>query len=142
MLFGRRERKIRRILIVEDEPLVAFDNEHYLTEAGYQVVGAVDSLADAIRALEEGDIQLVLCDVKLRGDGDGLDVARAASARGVHVLFVSGNCPIEAQSLSLGCLAKPYTDRMLKSALDALEIMLSGQPLKRVPPGLSPYEKT
>ena len=34
MLFGRHERTIRRILVVEDEPLVAFDNEHLLKEAG------------------------------------------------------------------------------------------------------------
>jgi DNA-binding response OmpR family regulator len=141
MLFGKRERKIRRILIVEDEPLVAFDNEHFLSEAGYEVVGAVDNLADAVQLLDEDSVQLVLCDVRLRGDGDGLDVARAAGERGVFVLFVSGNCPIEAQSLSLGCLAKPYTDKMLKSALEALELLLSGQPVKRVPPGLSLYEK-
>ena len=39
MLFGKRERLIRRILIVEDEPLVAFDNEYLLKDAGYEVVG-------------------------------------------------------------------------------------------------------
>ena len=82
MLFGKRERTIRRILIVEDEPLVAFDNEHMLSEAGYEVVDTVDNLADATRVILEQELDLVLTDIKLSGDGDGMDVARAArSAR-------------------------------------------------------------
>ena len=140
MLFGKRERAIRRILIVEDEPLVAFDNEHSLAEAGYEVVGTVDNLADAVRVLAEEEVDLVLSDVKLRGDGDGMDVARAAAARSVPVLFVTGNCPIEAQSLGVGCLAKPYSDKMLKTALDALDRKLRGIDVKRVPAGLSLYQ--
>ena len=81
MLFGKRERAIRRILIVEDEPLVAFDNEHLLRECGYEVVATVDTLADAVRVLGEEEVDLVLSDIQLNGDGDGMDVARAAGAR-------------------------------------------------------------
>lgn len=43
MLFGRRERRINRIMVVEDEPLVAFDNESMLQDAGYVVVATVDN---------------------------------------------------------------------------------------------------
>jgi DNA-binding response OmpR family regulator len=140
MLFGKRERAIRRIVIVEDEPLVAFDNEHLLREAGYEVVATVDSLAEAVRVLgEDDDVQLVLSDITLSGDGDGMDVARAAAAKGVPVLFVTGTCPEEARSLAIGCLAKPYSDRMLKNALEALDRKLRGEPVKRVPAGLSIY---
>ena len=140
MLFQKRERAIRRILIVEDEPLVAFDNEHLLRESGYEVVATVDSLADAVRVLgEEEDVHLVLSDITLAGDGDGMDVARAAAARGVPVLFVTGACPVEARALAVGCLAKPYTDRILKNALDALDRRLRGETVKRVPAGLSLY---
>jgi DNA-binding response OmpR family regulator len=141
MLFGKRERAIRRILIVEDEPLVAFDNEHLLREAGYEVVATVDSLAEAVRVIGEQEVDLVLCDVRLNGDGDGMDVARAAAAKGVPVLFVTGNCPAEARSLAVGCLVKPYTDRILRSALDALDRKLQGKPVKRLPSGLSLYEQ-
>jgi DNA-binding response OmpR family regulator len=141
MLFGKRERAISRILIVEDEPLVAFDNEYSLGEAGYEVVATVDSLAEAMRVLGGGDVDLVLSDIKLNGEGDGMDVARAAAARGVPVLFVTGNCPVEAQTLGIGCLAKPYTDKVLKAALDALDLKLQGKPVKRVPAGLKIYEQ-
>jgi DNA-binding response OmpR family regulator len=140
MLFQKRERAIRRILIVEDEPLVAFDNEHLLRETGYEVVATVDCLADAVRVLgEEEDIHLVLSDITLSGDGDGMDVARAAAAKNVPVLFVTGACPVEARTLAIGCLAKPYTDRMLKNALEALDRTLRGEAVKRVPAGLSIY---
>ena len=140
MLFGKRERAIQRIVIVEDEPLVAFDNEHMLREAGYEVVATVDNLAETTRLLGEEKIDLILSDIKLRGDGDGLDVARAAAAQGVPVLFVSGNCPMDAQTLGVGCLAKPYSERTLKNALRALERKLRGEPVTRLPPGLSLYE--
>jgi DNA-binding response OmpR family regulator len=141
MLFGKRERAIHRILIVEDEPLVAFDNEHSLADAGYEVVGTVDNLAEAVRVLGEEEIDLVLSDIALNGDGDGMDVARAAAARKVPVLFVTGNCPLEAQTVGIGCLVKPYSDKVLKSALEALDCVLQGKPVKRMPPGLKIYDE-
>ena len=141
MLFGKRERAIRRILIVEDEPLVAFDNEHLLRECGYEVVATVDTLAEAVRVLGEEEVDLVLSDIKLNGDGDGMDVARAAGARAVPVLFVTANCPVEARGLGLGCLAKPYTDKVLKGALEAVDRRLQGKRAKRLPAGLSLYEE-
>src|SRR4028118_820621 len=98
MLFGKRERAISRILVVEDEPLVAFDNEHLLQDAGYEVVGTVDSLDDARRLIEElEEIDLVLTDITLSGDGSGIEVAEAAFAKGVPVLFVTGSCPPNAK---------------------------------------------
>jgi DNA-binding response OmpR family regulator len=141
MLFGKRERAIHRILIVEDEPLVAFDNEHLLRECGYEVVATVDTLADAVRVLGEEEVDLVLSDIQLNGDGDGMDVARAAGARQVPVLFVTAHCPVEAHGLGMGCLAKPYTDKVLKGALEAVDRKLLGKKVKRLPAGLSLYEE-
>ena len=141
MLFSKRERHIRRILVVEDEPLVAFDNEYQLSDAGYEVVGTVDNLADATKLIEAEPIDLILSDIKLSGDGDGLDVARAAAAKKIPVLFVTGSAPDGAQALAVGCLAKPYTDKGLKAALQSVDQKLSGKTLKKLPPGLSLYEQ-
>jgi two-component system, response regulator PdtaR len=141
MLFGKRERMIRRIMIVEDEPLVAFDNEYMLKDAGYEVVATVDSLAAARNVIEKEPLDLVLTDIRLNGDGDGTGVARAARARGVPVLFVTGHCADEAQALALGCLAKPYSERVLKGALDALDRHLQGRRLKKLPAQLTLYEQ-
>ncbi len=143
MLFGKRERSISRILVVEDEPLVAFDNEHLLQEAGYEVVATVDNVEAARAAIEsEGEaIDLVLTDIKLAGEGDGTDVARIAGERGVPVLFVTGFCPEEAQSLAIGCLAKPYSSGVLRAALDCLEDVMRGKAVRKLPPQLSLYER-
>jgi DNA-binding response OmpR family regulator len=140
-LFGKSEKIIRRILIVEDEPLVAFDNEHFLTEAGYKVVATVDTLADAKRKMMEEHVDLVLSDLRLRGEGDGTDVARFAAERQIPVLYVTGFRPSTTQGLAVGCLAKPYTDKMLLSALTTLETHLAGKKVRRLPPGLTLYRQ-
>ena len=141
MLFGKRERMIQRILVVEDEPLVAFDNEHLLKEAGYDVVATVDSLAAARKVIETQPLDLVLTDLRLNGDGDGTGVARAARDRGVPVLFVTGHSTEEAKGLALGCLSKPYSEKVLKGALAALDRHLQGRRLKKLPPQLTLYEQ-
>ena len=139
MMFGKKRRAITRLLIVEDEPLVAFDNEHFLSECGYDIVATVDSVEDAIDAIEAEEIDLVLADVALSDGGSGVDVARAAKAKGVGVLFVTGNCPIEAREFAIGCLAKPYVQRDLRTAIEAIERTLGGDPPKKLPAGLSLY---
>lgn len=140
MLFSRRERTIRRILIVEDEPLVAFDNEYLLKDAGYEVVATVDNLADARAVIESEPLDLVLTDIRLAGDGDGTGVARVARERGVPVLFVTAHQQDGAEILGVGVLAKPYSERVLKSALDALDRHLQGKRRKTLPPQLTLYE--
>jgi DNA-binding response OmpR family regulator len=139
MLFGKRERRISRIMVVEDEPLVAFDNEYMLKDAGYEVVATVASLADARAVIESEPLDLVLTDIKLSGDGDGTDVARAAGSRQIPVLFVTGNCSEEAKSLALGCLSKPYSERVLLAALKAIDDHLQGKIVKKVPDQLALY---
>jgi DNA-binding response OmpR family regulator len=142
MIFGRsKKRLIERLLLVEDEPLVAFDTEHFLGEAGFEVVATVDSVADAVRVIgEDSDIDLVLVDVSL-SDGSGTEVARVAHARGIQVLFVTGNCPGDAMALAAGCLAKPYPQRDLLAAIDAIEAVIDGVEPKRLPTGFSLFRK-
>jgi CheY-like chemotaxis protein len=142
MLFGKKERAIKRIMVVEDEPLVAFDNEYLLKDAGYEVVATVDTLEDALKTLEEeAEIDLILTDIGLSGDGNGIHVAEAANAKGIPVLFVTGNCPGEAKHLAVGCLSKPYSDKVLKNALAAIDAVLRGEEVKKVPDQLTIFER-
>ena len=136
MLFGKRPRTIKSILIVEDEPLVAFDNEHFLTDAGYQVVGTVDSVEDALRALDGDPIDLILADIML-ADGSGLDVARAARTRSIPLMFVTGRCPVEARELAMACLSKPYSQRDLLAAINAVDAKIAGRSIRKPPSGFS-----
>jgi DNA-binding response OmpR family regulator len=140
MLFGKRKRVVKRILIVEDEPLTAFDNENMIREAGYEVVATIDRYSEAIAKLDSEEVDLILSDVRLGGDRSGVDVARAARDRGIPVLFVTGNPPSNASDLVMGCLLKPYNDRTLKAALKAVDDRLAGRESKP-PKGLELYEQ-
>jgi len=141
MIFARKKRRIERLLVVEDEPLVAFDTEHFLTDAAFEVVATVDNVAQA-RALIQGGtpIHLVLADVRL-ADGSGMEVARAAQARGIPVLFVTGNLPPEAAALAHGFLPKPFSQRDLLAAIMAIDGQLGGNPPKRLPSGMQLFER-
>ena len=131
MLFGKRKRIVKRILIVEDEPLIAFDNETMLADLGYEVVATLDSFETAIEQLETEEVHLILTDLRLAGERTGLDLARAAKTRGVPILFATGHeLPEEARSVALGCLNKPYSERTLKSALDSIDKHLAGEKAK------------
>jgi CheY-like chemotaxis protein len=131
MLFGKRDRIVKRILIVEDEPLVAFDNETMLADLGYEVVATLDSFDTAIEQLEGESIDLVLTDLRLSGDRTGLDLARAAKGRGVPTLFATGHeLPPEAAGLAVGCLMKPYSERTLSRALASVDKHLAGEKTK------------
>jgi len=141
MVFGKKKRRITRLLLVEDEPLVAFDTEHLLIEQDYMIVATVDRAAEAIAMIDDGaDIHLVLADVAL-ADGSGIDVARAAQARGIPVMFVTGGCPPEAEAVAFGMLAKPYAQRDLLAAIIAIEAALDGKPPKRLPNGFRIFER-
>ena len=137
-MFGKRKRVVNRILIVEDEPLLAFDNEVMLGDLGYEVVATLDRYADAIETLDREQVDLILCDVRLTGDRSGIDLAKVARQRGIPVLFVTGAAPDDASELALGCLMKPYNDRTLKAALTAVDKYLAGEKA-RPPRGLTLY---
>ena len=131
MLFGKRKRVVNRILIVEDEPLLAFDNEMMLGDLGYEVVATLDSFEDAIELLDRQEIDLILSDYRLSGERTGLDLARAAKNRGIPIVFSTGHAlPAESTQLALGCINKPYSERTLKLALEAIDKRLAGQRAK------------
>ncbi|MBA3587967.1 MAG: response regulator [Chloroflexi bacterium] len=131
MLFGKRKRIVKRILIVEDEPLTAFDNETMLADLGYDVVATLDSFDDAIALLGREDVDLVLSDMRLSGERSGLDLARAAKESGIPVLFSTGyDVPEEGKAVAVGCLSKPYSERQLKNALEAVDRLLAGEQVK------------
>ena len=140
MLFGKKKRSIVRLLVVEDEPLVAFDTEHLLEEQDYEIVATVDRVAQAVALIDSGvAIDLVLVDVELT-DGSGIDVARAAGVRGVPVMFVTGHLPDDAMAHAMGCLAKPYSQRDLIAAIEVIDARLAGRTVKRMPPGFRVFE--
>lgn len=136
MLFGKRKRIVNRILIVEDEPLTAFDNEIAISGEGYEVVATLDRYADAVGLLDRETVDLILSDVRLTGKRTGIDLAQEARRRGIPLLFVTGAAPEGAQEMVIGVLMKPYNHRTLRSALSSIECYLAGKKA-RPPKGLT-----
>jgi DNA-binding response OmpR family regulator len=130
MLFGKRKQVVKRILIVEDEPLTAFDNENFLGDAGYQVVATVDDLSEAVAVLDREEVHLVLTDVRLRKKQTGIHLAKAAKERGVPTLFATGHSYPGAAEIAVGCLMKPYTERQLMKAIECVDRHLQGEKVK------------
>ena len=135
MLFGRRKQIVKRILIVEDEPLTAFDNENMLGDAGYHIVATVDDFDEALEILEREEVHLILSDVRLRSQQTGIDLAQAAKGRGIPTLFATGHPYPNAASVAVGCLMKPYSERQLTKAIECVDRHLQGETVK-LPRGL------
>ena len=131
MLFGKRKRVVNRILIVEDEPLTAFDNEVMLGDLGYEIVATLDNFEDAIELLDREKVDLILSDYRLSGKQTGMDLARAAQKRSIPIVFSTGHkLPKESVQVALGCISKPYSERTLKLALEAVDKRLAGRQAK------------
>ncbi len=130
MLFGKRKRVVKRILIVEDEPLTAFDTETMLTDFGYEVVATLDDFEAAVGKVEREEIHLVIADVRLHGEDLGIELAKVALGRGVPTLLATAHKPPTASSHAVGCLSKPYTERLLKQALESVDRFLQGESVK------------
>src|ERR1700751_2190309 len=81
-----------RILIVEDEPIVAADLLASLEGLGYEVVGIADTGAKAVQAAERCSPDVVLMDIGLTGSMDGIAAAGEIGRQGnTAVVFVTGN---------------------------------------------------
>src|SRR5215471_12783696 len=72
--------KSARILVVEDEAVVALDVEDRLRRLGHEVVGTADSCATALALAEEVRPDLVLMDIALRDGADGIATAERLRA--------------------------------------------------------------
>jgi two-component system, response regulator PdtaR len=109
-----------RVLIVEDEILLAMELQEIIEEVGHQVVGhALDSRA-ACRMVEELRPDVVLLDVNLRDGPTGTEVARRIKERSnVAIVFVTANAGRLAPTYhgAIGAVDKPFTQATILSVL-------------------------
>ena len=81
-----------RILVVEDEPWIAMDMQRILTDAGYDAVGMAQDANEALSLAAETRPALVLMDIRLAGQRDGIDAAVELVQRfGIRSIFVSAH---------------------------------------------------
>jgi CheY-like chemotaxis protein len=115
----------KRVLVVEDESLIALMTAGQLEEMGYIVVGPACTLLEALRLVEEASIDAALLDLNLHGVFAG-QVADALSRRQIPFVFVTGyDRPPPGFHPTVGFLKKPYRASDLRAAVERLIAMLS-----------------
>ena len=111
----------KKILIVEDESLIAYNLKLILTKAGYLVCGLADSVKEAEQIIEKESPDLVILDIFLKGTLTGIDLAREIRRRhlGLPVVLTSGYSQALSQNGSDGfdLLQKPYSIEQLSRVL-------------------------
>jgi len=113
-----------KILVVEDEPIVALDLQQEVEQLGLTVVGQAESADEALMAAEENRPDLALMDVRIVGSMDGIQTARLLrEAYGIPVIFLTSysdepTIKRAARELPYGYLTKPFQRRELKAALE------------------------
>ncbi len=113
-----------RILIVEDEFIIASNLKMILEDLGYQPLNPVGTKKDAIEALTTQEIDLAVLDINLSGKQEGIEVAKFINEQ-IHIpfIFLTSNADkatiFEAkQTFPKSYLIKPFTEEDIYSAIE------------------------
>lgn len=124
-----------RVLVVEDEVLIADYIAILLEDAGHEVVGICDCADPALTFLRETRPDLAILDIRINGNVDGVDLALRMQAEGLTTkhLFItgSGDPETKARALATGPIAilqKPVNVSQLEAILATVAAMPSGAP--------------
>ena len=113
-----------RILVVEDENIVAKDIQNSLTKLGYKVSAVVNTGEKAIQEVEEARPDLVLMDIMLKGKIDGIDTAKILRERyDIPVIFLTAYADentLDKAKLSepYGYIIKPFKEKELQTTIE------------------------
>lgn len=118
----------QRILVVEDEAMIAMLLEDFLEELGCVVVGPFGSVDHALASLEDQAIDAAIFDVNLRGERS-YPIADWLASRDLPFLFITGygQSGLDPGYRDRQVLQKPFTSDSLRQALQTL-LRLGGEP--------------
>jgi len=108
-----------KILLVEDEPLVAMDMENILEDLGVSIVGPAASVSKALALVDAGGFEGAFLDVNLRGERVDT-VADALAAQGIPFVFTTGHGieGLPAGHRDRPMLIKPFGSQEVAGALN------------------------
>jgi len=114
-----------RILIVEDETIVAEDIRGSLQNLGYDISAVVSSGEEAVQKVEDGDPDLVLMDIVLKGEMDGIEAAELIKARfTIPVIYLTAYADetlLQRAKVTepYEYILKPFEDEELRTVIEA-----------------------
>ena len=110
-----------RILVLEDEPLLAMMLEECLEELGHELAGSAASVEQAFQLLDGATSppDFALLDFSLGGETNSLPVARRLRAQGVPFVYLTGHASLDAESdvPPAPILSKPFSLEQLDAAI-------------------------
>ncbi len=112
-----------RVLIVEDEAILALDLEGQVEDAGHVVVGIAADAGQAIHAAETTRPDMAFMDLRLANGSSGIDAARALHERwNIPCVFISANLDPDMRERimpldPIGFISKPFHPRRIEEAL-------------------------
>ncbi len=124
-----------RILVVEDEFLVALEIRNILEDLGHDVVGTAPDSQRA-RLLADRGVDIALVDLNLRDGPTGVEVGADLARQGVTVLFMTANPAQLGQGVpgAVGVIAKPVENREMMQAARYVEALRLGRSPPQPPP--------
>jgi len=128
-----------RILIIEDEALVAMELRFVLEDLGHEVLGVAATAQAARDLVRENDVDLALVDIHLSDGPTGINLGRElGQVMGVSVLFMTANPGMVRDGVAgtIGVLSKPTDEHAVQTAVDYALRRRQGQPVDYAPPGL------
>jgi len=110
-----------RVLVLEDEAILAFALEDMLVDLGCEVVGPALRLAEALRLAQNERLDAAVLDVNISGDRS-YGVAEVLEVRGIPFIFATGygSEGVEPKRSGAPVLAKPYRQHQLETELTCL----------------------
>ncbi|HWP91193.1 MAG TPA: response regulator [Thermodesulfobacteriota bacterium] len=113
----------KKILIVEDEEIVAMDIQDMLTDLGYEAVGIANSKEDAIEEIEKTNPDLVLMDIMLGGKDSGIETAEEIRTRfKIPVIYLTAYADDDTlerakTTAPYGYIVKPFQEKDLSTMI-------------------------
>lgn len=114
-----------RVLIVEDEPLLAMLLEESIADLGHEPVGAAATVAQALALLDYGPVDCALLDYSLGGENTSIPVAERLVRDRVPFTYLSGHAALDKRSGAPDgpLLNKPASMDGIARALDAMAVL-------------------
>ena len=131
-----------RILIIEDEALVAMELRFVLEDLGYVVVGTAPDARSARALAAGGEVELALVDIHLTDGATGVGLGQELGEDfGVTVLYMTANPGMVSHGVpgTMGVLTKPTDEGCVREAVEYALHLRRGEPASLIPPGLQMF---